>query len=216
MQIWVKQTSDEKVPLPHVVLGSVLGPVIARATAKTASERYPSAAAMRDDLEKLLIAASAATDPLAKPIVPDVTRITARMPRDQTPAAAPLPQGTVALPPLAPRATLAPSTPPPATAPSSHAPSQPSSYPQSRSPTSSSRQPASTTGAAGTGAVIVILGVVAFVAMLLAAGAGVALYMMRRGAAVDAPPLGAAAERARGPTGTCVLAQAVTQLSRWT
>jgi serine/threonine protein kinase len=202
MQIWIKQTSDEKVPLPHVVLGSVLGPVIARATAKSVSERYPSAAAMRDDLEKLLLAASAATDPLAKPIVPDVTRITARMPRDLTPAAASGPQGTAALPPLAPRARIAnaaPSTPMPAHAPSSHspshAPSHAPSFPHSQSPSSSSRYPASTfpasaNGATGTGAAIVILGVVAIVAVLLAAGAGAALYMSRRAApaTVDAPP----------------------------
>ena len=190
MQIWIKQTSDEKVPLPHVVLGSVLGPVIARATAKSVSERYPSAAAMREDLEKLLVAASAATDPLAKPIVLDVTRITARMPRDLTPAAASGPQGTAALPPLAPRVPLAPSTPTPAPAPApaSHSPSHAPSFPHSHSPSSSSRYPASTTGATGTGAAIVILGVVATVAILVAAGAGAALYMSRRAvpASVDA------------------------------
>jgi serine/threonine protein kinase len=186
MQIWIKQTADEKVPLPHVVLGSVLGPVIARATAKAVSDRYPSAAAMREDLERLLVAASAATDPLAKPMVPDVTRITARMhPRDLTPAAASGPQGsataTAALPPLAPRAH---SHPP------SHSPSLPPSFPHSHSPSSSSRHPASTNGATGTGAAIVILGVVAIVAIFLAAGAGAALYMSRRAApsAVDASP----------------------------
>ena len=178
MQIWIKQTSDEKVPLPHVVLGSVLGPVIARATAKSPNDRYPSAAAMREDLETLLVAASAATDPLAKPIVPELTRITARMPRDLTPAAASGPQGTAALRPLAaPAPTHSPS----------HAPSYP--HPQSQSPSSSSRYPASTTGATGTGAAIVILGVVAIVALLLAAGAGAALYMSRRAAPADAPPV---------------------------
>jgi serine/threonine protein kinase len=199
MQIWIKQTSDEKVPLPHVVLGSVLGPVIARATAKAVSERYPSAASMREDLEKILSAASAATDPLAKPIVPDITRITARMPRDLTPAAAAGPQGTAALPPLPPRAPVASATPTsaPWPAPTSHSPSHSPSYPhpQSQSPSSSSRYPVSTfpvstTGATGTSAAIVILGVVAIVAVLLAAGAGAALYMSRRAApaTVDAAP----------------------------
>ncbi|MEA2747798.1 MAG: eukaryotic-like serine/threonine-protein kinase [Myxococcales bacterium] len=188
MQIWIKQTSDEKVPLPHVVLGSVLGPVIARATAKSTTERYPSAAAMREELETLLSAASAATDPLAKPMVPELTRITARMARDLTPGAAPAPPpATAALPPIVPRGA----TPQPARPSLFHPPSSSSSSPtpSSQSPSSSSRYPTSSVGPTGAGAAIVILGVVAIVALLLAAGAGIALYMSRRAGPADAPPV---------------------------
>jgi serine/threonine protein kinase len=85
MEIFMKQASAEPVPLPHLVTASALGPVIVRATRKLASERYPSAGAMLEDVERALLACGAPTDPFAKPLVPELSRITARLTPPVTP-----------------------------------------------------------------------------------------------------------------------------------
>jgi serine/threonine-protein kinase len=174
MQIWMRQTSAEPVPLPAVVLSSALGPVIARATRKVASERYPSAAAMLADVERAMLAGGGDTDPLAKPLSPPVQelpRITARL----TPPAQATP------PPPPPPAYQQP--PPPAYAPTPHASSS-GGRPSWASPSSSSRTPSIPSSqpnpATGSSAAIVILGVIAILAILVAAGAGGALYYSRK------------------------------------
>jgi serine/threonine-protein kinase len=174
MQIWMRQTSPEPVPLQPVVIASPLGPVIVRATRKLVSERYPSAEAMLEDVERALVG-GARTDPLAKPLVQELPRITARLtPPQQAPpvvALAPPPQTPFAMAPHSPPAPswgARPSWPSPSS--SSHTPSIPASSP---SPST------------GTSAAIVLLGVVAILSLLLAAGAGGALYLSRRAPAHD-------------------------------
>ena len=198
MQIWMKQTSAEPVPLPPIVLSSALGPVIARATRKVASERYPSAAAMLADVERALLAGGAETDPLAKPIVQELSRITARLTRGQPAAPTPGPPHTpFAMSPPTPTAGPSPhlqSAPPPYLPPAPpHSPSWgarpswPSPSSSSQTPSIPASQPSPSTGSS---AAIVILGVIAIVSLLLAAGAGGALYLSRKAAARDAtePP----------------------------
>ena len=172
MQIWMRQTSAEPAPLPPIITSSALGPVIVRATRKKVSERYPSAEAMLADVERALLAGGGATDPLAKPlIVQELSRITARLTRE--PPATPAP----------PQTPFAMSPPTPTAAASPH-----------HSPSSSSQTPAipasSPSPSTGTSAAIVILGVIAIVSLLLAAGAGGALYLSRKSAAREgaAPP----------------------------
>jgi protein kinase-like protein len=60
--IFMEHLSDRAVPLPERVRSSVLGPVIERATQKTAARRYPSAAEMLAALEQ-------ATNPVHAPRV---------------------------------------------------------------------------------------------------------------------------------------------------
>ena len=199
MQIWMKQTSAEPVPLPPIVTSSALGPVIARATRKKASERYPSAEAMLADVERALLAGGGATDALAKPLgVQELSRITARLTRGQpaTPAPAPAPVPALA-PPQTPLAMSPPtpphlqSTPPPylpGPPPPQHTPSW-GARPSWPSPSSSSQTPSipasSPSPSTGSSAAIVILGVIAILSLLLAAGAGGALYLSRKSAARD-------------------------------
>jgi serine/threonine protein kinase len=185
MEIWMKQTSSEPVPLPHLVVSSALGPVIARATRKEPRERYPSAEAMLEDVERALLAGGAPTDPLAKPIVQELSRITARL---RGPSAAP----NAPVAPVAPLTPLAISPPTPTQAPApayaqSHSPSMPGSSPASLPSSGPSPFSASPSSSTGTRAAIVILGMVAIISLLLAAAAGVALYMTRR-AVVGASP----------------------------
>ena len=205
MQIWMRQTSAEPAPLPPIITASALGPVIVRATRKKVSERYPSAEAMLADVERALLAGGGATDPLAKPvIVQELSRITARLTREQpaTPAPAP-PQTPFAMSPPTPTAATSPHTPPHMeSAPPPHLPGPPQAphspswgaRPSWPSPSSSSQTPAipasSPSPSTGTSAAIVILGVIAIFSLLLAAGAGGALYLSRRSAAPDgaAPP----------------------------
>jgi serine/threonine protein kinase len=173
MEIFIKQSSAEPVPLPHLVTASALGPVIVRATKKLASERYPSAAAMLEDVERALLAGGAPTDPLAKPLVPELSRITARL----TPPATPPPQ-----PPYTPHTP--PHTPQPL--PLAHAVASPVSSPLESRPS----MPVSSQGSpsTGTSAAIVILGAIAIVSLLVATAAGFALYKSRRDAAASGAP----------------------------
>jgi serine/threonine-protein kinase len=197
MDIWMKQTAAEPVPLPHLVVSSALGPVIARATRKDPRERYPSAEDMLHDLERALLACGGPTDPLAKPLAragarpgaPEVSPITERLTRDPS---AP-PPGTSAPPPVAPLTPLAISPPTPTHA-QSHLPSMPGSLPGSlpgsapgSQPSSSPSSLPSSSSSTGTSAAIVILGVVAIGSLLLAAAAGTALYMSRRAPAGATP-----------------------------
>jgi len=168
MQILMSQTSADPVPLPPIVIASSLGQVIARATRKIAGERYPSADAMLVAVERALHGGGGETDPLAKPLVPELSRITARLTRGQPAAPAPGPPQT----PFA----MSPPTP--------HAGSSPwlQSAPPPRLPSIPSSQPSPSTGSS---AAIVILGVIAILALLLAAGAGGALYLSRKAPAHD-------------------------------
>ena len=199
MQIWMKQTSAEPVPLPPIVLASALGPVIVRATRKKPSERYSSAAAMLADVERALLAGGGATDPLAKPLVfQELSRITARLTHGKPATPAP------ALPPAPPQTPFAMSPPtPPAGAPPPYLPGAPpaphtpswGARPSWPSPSSSSRTPSipasSPSPSTGSSAAIVILGVIAIVSLLLAAGAGSALYLSRKAVTREAtvPPV---------------------------
>jgi serine/threonine-protein kinase len=195
MEIWMRQTSAEPVPLPPIAVSSALGPVIARATRKVASERYPSAEAMLADVERALLAGGGETDPLAKPlVVHELQRITARLTRDR-PAApgAPLagpPQTPFAMSPPTPHAGPSPHTPsaPPPymhtpQAPWGARPSWPSPSSSSQTPSIPASQPTPPSPSTGSSAAIVILGVIAILSLLLAAGAGGALYLSRRQAA---------------------------------
>ena len=193
MQILMRQTSADPVPLPPIVIASSLGPVIARATRKVASERYPSAEAMLVAVERALHGGGGETDPLAKPLVPELSRITARLTRE--PPAAPMPgppQTPFAMSPPTPHAGSAPhlQTAPPVYMPQApHAPSW-GARPSWASPSSSSQTPAiplsQPSPSTGSSAAIVILGVVALLSLLLAAGAGGALYLSRKAPAHDA------------------------------
>ena len=207
MEIFIKQTSSEPVPLPHLVTSSALGPVIVRATRKLATERYPSAEAMLDDVERALLACGAPTDPFAKPLVPELSRITARLARGSPPATPPPPLTPLAMSPgTGPSAQAARVTPPPPSpyvappqyappphyappppyGPATHAASAPASSPiESRPslPVSSQGSPST-----GTSAAIVILGLVAILSLLVATGAGYALYKSKRDAGSPASP----------------------------
>lgn len=195
MQIWINQTSSDVVPLSPLVMSTALGPVIARATRKEPSERYPSAEVMLADVERALLAGGAPTDPLGKPIVltrsAELPRVTARLTRDPTPPPPQPPLTPLAMspttgpvPPLGPpRDYPPPGSPLPAQAwsPTRRSPSYPG-------PTSSSRGSSSFTSTdaapAGASTAIVVLGVVAIVAVLLAVVAGGALFLRSRTPAV--------------------------------
>ncbi|MDB4934985.1 MAG: hypothetical protein JWP87_1957 [Labilithrix sp.] len=191
MDIWMKQTSADPVPLPHLVVSSALGPVIARAAKKDPRQRYPSAEAMLEDVERALLAFSGPTDPLAKPlpkhltttkpVVHEIERapVTARLTREPSvpPMVAP-PLTPLAVSPPTPHAPTHSSSIPgsmPASNPGSNPGSVPGSNPGSSGPYAPTSSPAT-----GTSAAIVILGVVAIVSLLLAAAAGTALYLTRR------------------------------------
>jgi serine/threonine-protein kinase len=68
IKVWMAQASAAPVPLPQDVLHSTLGPVIARATQKSAEARYASAAEMLADIERVISSSTAATDALHKPL----------------------------------------------------------------------------------------------------------------------------------------------------
>jgi serine/threonine-protein kinase len=196
MQIWMRQTSAEPVPLPAIVTSSALGRVIVRATRKAVGERYPSAAAMLDDVERALLVGGGETDPLAKPLaVQELSRITARLTHER-PAAPPPPppQTPFAMSPPTPPARPSPYVPsavpqylpPPPHSPApawGARPSWPSPSSSSHTPSIPASQPSPPGGAR---AAILILGVVAILSLLLAAGAGGALYLSRRAPAPDA------------------------------
>ena len=187
MQIWMNQTSPEPVPLSPLVMSTALGKVIARATRKAHGERYQSADAMLADVERALLAGSGPTDPLAKPLViatavaraPELPRVTARLKRAPPPPQHPPPtplvstQPTASGPPTYPAAGWTP--PPPMRA------SQPS-YPGS-SP-SGGPAPGPAPAPAGASTAIVVLGVVAIAAIVVAVGAGTALYLTRIGSSL--------------------------------
>ena len=205
MQIWMKQTSTDPVPLPAIVLSSALGPVIARATRKVASERYPSAGAMLADVERALLAGAAETDPLAKPLVQDLSRITARLTRGQPATPAPQhspPQTPFAMSPPTPAAGPSPYMLPTSLSHIPPAPHSPSWGARPSWPSSSSRTPSlpasSPSPSTGSSAAIVILGVITIVSLLLAVGAGGALYLSRKTAARDAAPPPPIAQPTRG------------------
>jgi serine/threonine protein kinase len=190
MEIWMKQTSSEPVPLPHLVTSSALGPVIVRATRKLASERYPSAEEMLGDVERALLACGAPTDPFAKPLVQELSRITARLTHGGRgmagPATPPPPLTPFAMSPGTGPSPYAPPPvyAPPPYAPALHAASSPASAPIESRPSF----PVSSQGApsTGTSAAIVILGIVAILSLLVATGAGYALYKSKREAAAAA------------------------------
>lgn len=72
IQVWMRQTSPDPVPLSAAVTTSPFGAVIARATRKAIGERYASAAEMLSDVERAMARLSASevavTSPLAAPI----------------------------------------------------------------------------------------------------------------------------------------------------
>jgi serine/threonine-protein kinase len=187
MQIWMKQTSPEPVPLSPLVMSTALGTVIARATRKAPEQRYQSAEAMLADVERALLSGSGPTDPLAKPLVvvraPELPRVTARLTREPSPPPQPPPPtplvmtyGTAPAPPAyPPQAAWAP--PPPMRA---SQPSQPGSSPTGGMAAIPLPAPA------GASTAIVVLGVVAIVAVVVAVGAGAALYLTRSGTASSA------------------------------
>ena len=83
-EIWMQQLSSAPVPLPAVARASVLGPVIERATQKSAAARFASAEAMIAAIEhSLRQGALAPTDPLVLPL----TSASPRIPPPTTPFA---------------------------------------------------------------------------------------------------------------------------------
>jgi len=70
VKVWMMQASPSPVALPQIVSHSILGAVIVRATRKNPEERYASAEEMLVDLDRSMHAATAATDPLQKPLHP--------------------------------------------------------------------------------------------------------------------------------------------------
>jgi serine/threonine-protein kinase len=163
IEIWMKQASSEPVPIPPSLVGSALGPVIVRATRKLPQERYPSAEVMLADLERAMLACTAPTDPLAKPLGGQVSRSTAKLTppafrSTTTPLAAPItPRALPARP------TPLPLTPIPGAAPSSGTPRS------------------------GSGGVILVIALLAVV--FVAGGAGALFFVFRPRVEPPEPPL---------------------------